>query len=254
MLASMMADIPADLDAFLAWLKQRTEAAWADYPTTTLAEFEAQGIGGSSWRAGTRWQKGLDAGDIEALERTWNLHFPEDYRRFLRLLNAPDRGRYSVGWADEEPYGMQEDEDEPSCFDWRRDVPAIADALHWPLQGLLLDVERDGLWLPAWGTRPDTTEARRETVTRLVAAAPALVPVIGHRYLLGDPPAAGNPALSIWKSDIIVQARDLRGLLVVEFAELLGLDRAQAAHIAMEGAAPETIAAIPFWGELISRN
>ncbi len=242
--------VPGDLDAFLPWLKDRTETAWAGVRTMSLEEFKEGGVGGRSWRTGTKWQRGLEPHEIDTLELRWNMPFPEDYRRFLSILNAPDRGMYSIYWRDDPPYDMHEIEDQPSYFDWRRDETALTDALEWPLEGIMFDVENNSLWPDSWGERPRDAEIR-ETVSRLVAAAPKLVPICGHRYLVGDPAKAGNPVLSVWQSDIIIYGSNLRNFLLMECSDLLGLDRDEVKNLCNVGITTESIAAIPFWGELI---
>ncbi len=245
-----MSDIPTGLDAFLHWFRERTEAAWVDYPTLSLADFEAGGVGGDSWRRGTKWQRGLKAHEIDALERQWNLRFPEDYRHFLAILNAPDCGMYSVGWSDDPPYGMVESDDGPSFYDWRGDKDVLDDALARPLDGLLFDVENDSLWPDSWGQKPQEA-AIKDTLSRLVSTAPKLLPIFGHRYLLGHPVKAGNPVLSVWQSDIIVYGSDLRHYLILEFSDLLGIAHDDLYELCTAAVTADDIAAIPFWGELM---
>jgi hypothetical protein len=86
----------------------------------------------------------------------------------------------------------------------------------------------------------------------LVAAAPGLIPVFGHRYLLARPCVVGNPVLSVYQSDIIVYGEDLRGYLLIEFGDLLGLDRERLAQERTAIERMEGCEAIPFWGELIA--
>ena len=249
-----IADIPEDFDHFLMWLKRETEAAWAVYRTKTFEEFEMGGVGGGSWRTGTKWQPGLEEGEIREIEARWNVRFPTDYRRFLAVLNAPDRRRYSVGWSNEPPYSMREGEDESSYFDWRRDDADIAYAFEWTLRGLLFDVENDDLWMESWARRPDTENGRKAQLSAVYADAPPLNPVFGHRFMLAQTLEAGNPMLSIWQADIIFYGANLRNFLLLEFSGLLGLDFAEIKEFANEGITRETIAGIPFWGELILRN
>lgn len=245
-----LSDAPNDLDAFLPWFKHRTETAWASFQTKSLEQFKAGRQIGSSWRSGTKWRRGLEAHEIDALERRWNIRFSQDYRRFLSVLNTPDRGMYSVRWRNEPPEGIYEIEDQPSFFDWQRDESALTSALEWPLKGLLFDVENASLWPDSWGKRPQVSEVQ-ETVSRLVAAAPKLVPLYGHRYLLGDTASASNPVLSVWQSDIIVYGASLRNYLLLEFSDLLELNRDEAEYLRTVDFTTESIAAIPFWGELI---
>ena len=246
-----LSSVPDNLDDFLPWLKDRSEAAWANFKTATFDAFLAAGAGGSSWRTGTQWQIGLDGPRIDALERHWELKFPRDYRQFLSVLNAPDRGRYHVGWSDDPPYGMEEGDDQPSYFDWQNDDEEIVSALNWPLEGLIFDVENNALWPDSWGERPGEVTDAHEKVAQLVASAPTLIPITGHRYLLANSLEAGNPVLSVWGSDIICYGSNLRYFLLMEFSSLLGLDHDEVAEIANAGITEEKIAAIPFWGEFM---
>jgi hypothetical protein len=251
---SSLSKVPDNFDDFLPWLKEQTEAAWAIHQTTTLDVFMAEESGGSSWRTGTQWQIGLDEPRIDALELHWGLKFPRDYRQFLSVLNAPDRGVYSVGWSDDPPYDLREGDDSPSYFDWQKDDEAIIGALNWPLGGLLFQVEESSLWLDSWGERPSKVTDVRKKVAQLVATAPMLIPITGHRYLLANSLEAGNPVLSVYGSDIICYGSNLKNFLLLEFSPLLGLDYDEVAEGANVGITEEKIAAIPFWGELMLRD
>jgi hypothetical protein len=61
------------------------------------------------------------------------------------------------------------------------------------VEELQFDVEHNRLWLPGWGAKPSTVSAQKECVGALVTAAPRMIPVIGHRYLLAEPCQSGNP-------------------------------------------------------------
>jgi hypothetical protein len=101
-------------------------------------------------------------------------------------------------------------------YDWTGPEAPIRRALAWPLDGLLFDVE-NGCWWTAWGERPVRPEERAEIVGALVASAPALIPILGHRYLPAEPTEAGNPVLSVYQSDIIYYGRDLGDYFSREF-------------------------------------
>ena len=248
---SSLSNVPDDFEDFLSWLRDQTEAAWAVHQTKTLDAFIADGVGGGSWRTGTQWQSGLDEPRIDALERHWELKFPRDFRRFLAVLNAPDRGVYNVGWIDDPPYDMRAGDDAPSYFDWRKDDEAIVDALNRPLEGLLFHVEESSLWLDSWGERPGTVTDVRTKLAQLVANAPRLIPITGHRYLLADSIEAGNPVLSVYGNDIICYGSNLKNLLLLEFSSLLGLDFKEVTEVANAGITREELSAIPFWGEFM---
>ncbi|MFX8441345.1 hypothetical protein ABTL81_20405, partial [Acinetobacter baumannii] len=73
----------------------------------------------------------------------------------------------------------------------------------------LFDVENNAFWLAEWGSRPTETIARREIVQAAVAAAPTLIPLIGHRFLPSEPNEAGNPVFSVYQTDIIYYGANL---------------------------------------------
>jgi hypothetical protein len=223
---------------FLEWLREATERAWDVVAERTLADFERAGVGGTSWRRGTRWTGGLSEAEIDEAERRYGLRFPPDYRLFLRVLHATTPHCAGARFVD---YNAMRPVERPAFFDWRRDEEAIRDALGWPLEGLLFDVENNVLWSPTWGARPDTAEERKARLEAIMAGAPRLVPVVGHRYIVAVEP---HVVLSVHQSDIIVYGNDLRTFLLAELESLLGLQRDPAWANASAGA-------IPFWGELV---
>jgi hypothetical protein len=54
-------------------------------------------------------------------------------------------------------------------------------------------------------------------VRAVIAAAPRLIPLFGHRFLPEEPLASGNPVFSISQSDIIHYGSDLADYLEREF-------------------------------------
>lgn len=252
-------EIPTEFtEQFLNWFRERTEAAWAEYQPQTFEDYVAAGVGGRDWQRGTRWLGGLSEAQIEEIERRWSLHFPPDYRLFLRVLHAVDRPKRGAKYTEYveggEPSHLVPNE-KPSFYNWLTDAEALQQAFDWLVEGLQFDVEYNGLWLPSWGAMPSRLATQRARVRKLVAAAPRLIPIIGHRYLLAEPCQAGNPVFSIYQSDIIVYGPDLRSYFLFEFADLLGIDWQETERIAREQrASEETYAAIPFWGELYRYN
>lgn len=248
----MESGIPHEFGAdFLDWFRARTEATWSTYPAPSLECFEERGIYGCDWQPGTRWLGGLAEEQLAAVERAWALRFPPDYRLFLKLLHAVDlpmtcrRGRAA---ASEAPTLH----DAPSFYNWLTEGDILRDRYDALAAGLQFDVEENGLWRPAWGKRPATAEARAQHVRALVDAAPRLIPVFNHRYLLAEPCRSGNPVFSIVQSDIIIYEADLRTYFLAEFADLLGITRGE-----VRGEVDDAIqagfaayAAIPFWGDL----
>jgi len=248
----MDSGIPREFaEGFLDGFRERTEATWSTYPAPTLERFEERRRFGCDWRPGTRWPGGLAAGRVAAVEREWALRFPPDYRLFLKRLHSvgrPMKCRRGRKAASDTPTLH----DAPSFYNWLTEGDILRDRLAEPASGLEFDVEGAGLWRPAWGARPATAAARAQRVRALVDAAPRLIPVFAHRYLLAEPRRPGNPVFSIVQSDLIVYGADLRAYFLAEFADLLGIDSG-----AVRKEVDETIqagfpthAAIPFWGDL----
>ena len=163
------------------------------------------------------WAKGYTQVELDQAQETYGLVFPPDLVSLLR-----DR-RPALG------------------YDWRSDGKAIRAALGWPLEGLLFDVENNGLWWPEWGERPDTAQARAQVLTEVVQAAPKLIPLFSHRYLPCEPHEAGNPVISIYQSDAIYYGADLEDYFEREF-----VDRRRPW--------PTQVKQIRFWSDLVERN
>jgi hypothetical protein len=141
------------------------------------------------------WAAGYTAAELDAAQERYDLAFPPDLIALLRE-QRPTQG-----------------------YDWRTDDAAIREMLRRPLDGLLFDVEHNVLWLPEWGERPPTPQARAEVVAQAVARAPKLIPIFGHRYLPAEPHEAGNPVFSVVQSDIIYYGVDLADYFEREFGD-----------------------------------
>ncbi len=211
---------------------------------------------------------------IAEVERTQRLIFPPDYRLFLRQLHTLDRPMLTAGYlsedehVEEEPgilasayvdefeqYMVLEEFSGGGFHNWLTDPPdtAIQPAALW--EGLQFDIEYNNLWLADWGSKPTSIENCKERVRELAEAAPKLLRVIGHRYLLAEPAIPGNPVFSIVQSDIIVYGPNLHDFLFFEFAETLGLTRRNIEREVMRvaHARQDDYAAIPFWGGFFKR-
>jgi hypothetical protein len=260
---------------FLDWFRAQTEGYWASIPEATpeetLAQYAEWGVGGSSWQHGTKWLDGLSDEQIDAVEAQWGMRFPPNYRLFLRRLHTVNKLRRRAHYLgmDESPESKGQYlasvlvpkykqymvlEEGASFYDWIHGEESIRDALERVVDGLAFDVEENNLWPESWGTKPDAAEEREQRVRELVAAAPKLIPVFGHRFLLAEPCEAGNPVFSIMQSDIIIYGADLRDYFLIEFAdELLALSPNDEAVKAAEARISDILRyeSIPFWGELL---
>jgi len=226
----------------LTWLRIETERAWAAITERTLDEQQALGVGGATWRRGTRWTGDLDDAAISAIERREGFRFTDQHRLFLRALHAtrPRMRRFSFG--DPGDGDRLVERDAPGFYHWIDDAAEIAAARAAVVEGLVFDVEENGLWPAGWGARPRAAVERAARVAELVRAAPPLAPIFGHRFVV-DAGWGRAVVLSIVQSDVIVYGADLRAYLLNELHGLLGTAAPS------DGPVVDP-ADIPFWGEL----
>lgn len=106
----------------------------------------------------------------------------------------------------------------PEFPDWRHE-PAAAMA-QWRArltEGVLFDVQTNGVWLEDWGERPMDDREASELVAELIRQAPALIPIYGHRGIPNEPFERGNPVFSVVQTDVVVYGVDLEDYLRHEF-------------------------------------
>ncbi len=85
----------------------------------------------------------------------------------------------------------------------------IRQAMAWPFEGLLFDIEHSDWWPADWGEWPAPLEERADILRARLAGAPKLIPLYGHRYLPEQPHAVGNPVFSVYQADIIYYGANL---------------------------------------------
>ncbi len=229
-------NVPVPLDEFLDWFREATERAWTSYSPRDPLDPR---LFGPDWQPGTRWKNGLSEDEIGAVEERWRVRFPPDYRLFLRKLHTVDRPEKLGAFQGSERVVTTR----PSFFDWQSDLEPLTNAFAVPLEGVLFDIE-NGLWPESWGPAPASLGERLSLARGFAAEAAPLIPVIGHRYLVGTPVEAGNPVLSFHQTDIIVYGRDLRTFLLTELSDLLGAEK-------IEDHSPAPARQVPFWGQFV---
>lgn len=140
---------------------------------------------------------GYSRTEIDGIQARWRLRFPPD------LVELLHRRRPLL--------------DGPGAFDWLLTDPAeIQRKLDWPFDGFWFDVEHNGLWDPAWGDRSGDADGGRARLRAVLAAAPRLIPLYGHRYLPAEPEEPGNPVFSVYQTDVIPYGASLADWLVRE--------------------------------------
>lgn len=210
--------IPSDFKELLYWVKETTEKRWAIGPQSE-AEACAWHHHNSFW--GARWDSGLTQGEINNLEKKWDINFPHDYRLFLEILHCIDRPDIIEHDDGDEQY---EDEEDVMFYNWKKHSKEIEKRFNWPYETILQDVlGNNQVWLKSWGTRPDNDMDSEAIFQQWYKKAPKLIPIFGHRFIINEQVKTGNPVLSIWGSDIILYGWNLREYLLNELKYDLGI-------------------------------
>ena len=189
---------------FLAWLRETTEAAWLQVEEPSLDDYRTAGFIGAGWRRGTRWTGPLGDETIARLERRFGVHFPPQYRLFLRTLHSttPWMRGAAYGTGDLALYRA------PGFYDWLHDEERVRSALGEVADTSLfaeeIDVQYGGRrWLEG-------------------GPSPQLLPIFGHRYVVVDD---SQWVLSIVNSDAIVYGEDLRDYLLLKLDDVISQTR-----------------------------
>ena len=238
--------IGRDLQKTLRAFRKSSNSFWARHQERSLAEFQASNVGGSTWRTDTQWKDPLTDGQLDEIEREWGVDFPQDYRCFLRELNAPDR---SAKWYLFEGSEIQSKPDRNIFVDWQSGRDDGDRAYQTLLESILFDVEH-GVWLDGWGTAPKSLIAKQDHVTKLFYNAPRLVPFYGHRFFVSGLELSPAPVLSIYQTDAIVYGWSIESVLQQDFSDLLGGTKIYPPAIEAEQNF-KALAKVPFWGEFL---
>jgi hypothetical protein len=114
--------------------------------------------------------------ELEDIQDRWKLRFPPDLLELMRCRRPLLTGG----------------------FDWLKTSPSeIQRALEWPFEGLWFDVQENGLWWPEWGVKPKALFDQVKKLGEVVAKAPKLIPLHGHRYLPEIPNERGPRLLCL---------------------------------------------------------
>jgi hypothetical protein len=141
-------------------------------------------------------EAGLSEKELSRAERRYGVRFAPDHRELLALAL---------------PVG-------DSWYNWRaRADKRIREAIRWPLEGVLFDVENNVFWPASWGERPNSVAARFEIAEHQVNAWPQFVPLYAHRYLPAAPFGPGAPVFSVHQTDVIIFGTNLLDYAAREF-------------------------------------
>jgi hypothetical protein len=106
---------------------------------------------------------------------------------------------------------------------WRDGPETVAaDARAWAHRRFAFDIEHNDYWHPLFGERPDDLASAMARAVEVLDAAPPLVPIYGHRFMVGQASDGGGGVLSVWQAvDSIFYGYDLADYLARE----LGISR-----------------------------
>lgn len=169
--------------------------------------------------------------ELDDIQAKWSLHFPPDllalYRERRRVIELEEEKFSSLDWID------TSDEQ-------------IWASLNWPLEGFWFDVQNNGTWWPEWGMKPTLQHDQYNTLLKVFAEAPKLIPVCGHRYIPEDPCETGNPIFSVYQTDVIIYGANLSDYIRREF------------HPSEDGSCPQPntlgVRTIQFWTRAVEHN
>ena len=139
--------------------------------------------------------EGASAREIKAFEAQTGLELPGDLRWLAQHTHDP-------GGA---------------FFGWLKEPQRIAQSLDWIRTGIEFDLQHGTTWLERWGKPPRDIETRIEIFRADFHSWPALIPIMGHRFLRIDPCRSGQPVYSIMQTDIIYYGANLASWLAMEF-------------------------------------
>jgi hypothetical protein len=153
---------------------------------------------------------GLTDAEFASIEQEHGFEFADDHRAFLAAglpLNGPVVEEDGVYRTRQKPWP-----------EWRGGDPnELRERFGRPIDGVLFDVEHNGMWHHTWGERPAGLDEALETARLQLAQVPKMIPVYAHRFLPAGRGASGHPVLSMWQTDIIYYGVDLVDYIHQEF-------------------------------------
>lgn len=177
--------------AFLRGFKQATEAKW-------LVKSIDSNIYGFQFQQGTRWNPGLSDEQIADYEIALGVHFPHDFKAFLREMNGTNLPTLNVYGSCGEPHRHS-----VGVYSYPKDIDVIKQRIEH--------------------IRASRAEIASDLAEQGFELWPMvnLVPVYGHRYVVCSPNLDDSVVLSIvvHDTDAIVYANSLREYLEKEFLE-----------------------------------
>lgn len=149
--------------------------------------------------SGVKFEKGLTEEEFKFIQSQYEVSFPPDLKEFLSLSLPVSH----------------------AFINWRNknidNVKKINDALNWPLEGIIFDIENNDFWWDKWGQKPNDLKQAINLCIEEMKKVPKLIPICSHRYIPSEPYETDNPIFSVYQTDIIYYGINLLDYLQIEF-------------------------------------
>ena len=141
---------------------------------------------------GIVFEEGLSETELVKVEGICNCRLPPDLRQFLKS-SLPVSGGFP---------------------NWRSHSEiALRRLLDRPWAGIKFDIEHNGFWADAWGSRPQVSMDAIAKAQPCFTGAPVLIPIRSNHYIPAFPAAEDNPIFSVRQSDISIGRDNLTSYL-----------------------------------------
>lgn len=203
---------PENINDFLTWVKVTTEVAWSK-------------VSEDDFFYGAQWLP-LSEEEIDNLEMKYSIKFGSEHRAFLRVLHTINKRNPTY----DEMVESDEDSEvkwygQPSYFyNWITDNKWIESRLNWPYETILQDILGvNQFWLKSWEPHLSTDQEKIRVFSSWYNNAPKLLPITAHTFLMNHEAIGLKAVLSVWGSDTIVCAWNLRHYLMRKFPQELNI-------------------------------
>jgi len=146
---------------------------------------------------GVLCSKGLDETEIKEIENCYQIHFPEELKKFYNEVLPISDGFYN--WRD---------------FS-EKNIEKIKEKILYPSKEIIENIEMID-WQKKWGPLPKNSTEKYDYILKKISASQPLIPLYGHRYLANQF-SYNNPVFSIYGSDIIYYGENLTQYFMIEF-------------------------------------
>ncbi|GAB2027371.1 hypothetical protein [Lactovum odontotermitis] len=167
------------------------------------------------------FDRGLSDVEIEQLEKLYCITFPPELKELYKEVLPISKGFYNWREALE-----------------NKNMKKFKDILGAPIEEIRNNIDEID-WNDSWGEKPENEKDKEKLILEKLMAAPELIPVFGHRYMVSTSKSS-YPVLSISGWDIIYYGNNLETYFKIEFKILNWKD--------MDF---ENIKSVEFWSDIM---